>query len=368
MSAAGKNVDVVICFDTTGSMAPCLNEARKHIAQLVRRLFTDLPGIHIGLIAHGDYCDLSIEGSYLMKGVDLTTNQDELVNFVLTVSPTSGGDVPECQEYVLHKVQSFKWRLDAIKALVMVGDSYPHEVDENPGRLDWRKETAELAKMGVVIYSVQALNVGNHASHAFCKTMADCTHGYHLYLDQFSYIRDVILAVCLKQDNDARVQAFEQELVVRPAGLSKSMRQFFDTMLKRTPAAAHGYDSKVAHVAPPVGIHPCAPSKYQVLDVPMDCSIKQFVASQPGLTFKAGRGFYEFTKPEAIGKKKEIVLMAADGTLYEGEHARSIARISDESEKKKIHPAALVGYTAFVQSTSYNRKLIGGTRFLYQAV
>ena len=75
-----------------------------------------------------------------------------------------------------------------------------------------------------------------------------------------------------------------------------------------------------------------------MLDVPShpaSVSIKDFVATQPGLTFKAGRGYYEFTKPEAISKKKHIVLMADDGTLYEGDTARSIANIGDD-EKKKV--------------------------------
>ena len=38
------------------------------------------------------------------------------------------------------------------------------------------------------------------------------------------------------------------------------------------------------------------------------CSIKDFVQVH-ALLFKAGRGFYEFTKPEIISNKKEVVLV-----------------------------------------------------------
>jgi len=58
--------------------------------------------------------------------------------------------------------------------------------------------------------------------------------------------------------------------------------------------------------------------------------------------------------------------MAPDCTLYEGDTARTIAKIGDD-EKKKLKPNELDGFTCFVQSTSYNRVLVGGTRFLYLA-
>lgn len=37
-----------------------------------------------------------------------------------------------------------------------------------------------------------------------------------------------------------------------------------------------------------------------------------------------------------------------------------------DSHTARIRPAALDKYAVFVQSTSVNRKLVGGTRFLYE--
>lgn len=333
-------------------------------------------------MAHGDYCDEAT--TYVIKALDLTQDQQGLVTFLQTVGPTGGGDLPECYERVLHDTQRFAWRMDSIKALIMVGDAYPHEVDDctrnpinNPSRLDWRHEVRELKQMGVAIYSIQALanRSGHGAAHLFWKTLAEQTNGYHLYLDQFYAVRDVLLAVCLKQAGDERVQAFEQEMVQRPAGLSASMKAFFDTMLKRAPAAApapHQHRAAAAAAAvpagaAPAGVAPCPPAKYQVLDVLADGSIKSFVAGQPGLTFKAGNGYYEFTKPETISNKKAIVLMAADGTLYEGDAARAIAGIPAGAGDKKLVPGATpAGYRIFVQSSSVNRVLKAGTSLLYK--
>ena len=45
-----------------------------------------------------------------------------------------------------------------------------------------------------------------------------------------------------------------------------------------------------------------------MLDVDERCDIRSFVQDN-GLIFKPGRGFYEFTKPEKISDKKEVVLV-----------------------------------------------------------
>lgn len=53
---------------------------------------------------------------------------------------------------------------------------------------------------------------------------------------------------------------------------------------------------------------PVNPGRFQVLDVDQRQDIKTFVQKN-GLIFKAGRGFYEFTKAEKISDKKEVVLV-----------------------------------------------------------
>ena len=49
-------------------------------------------------------------------------------------------------------------------------------------------------------------------------------------------------------------------------------------------------------------------ARFQILDVDVRCDIRTFVQKE-GLIFKPGRGFYEFTKPEKISDKKEVVLV-----------------------------------------------------------
>ena len=53
------------------------------------------------------------------------------------------------------------------------------------------------------------------------------------------------------------------------------------------------------------GVFPCFS---QVLRIDTRMSIKDFVQMN-SLLFKTGRGFYEFTKPETVSHKKEVVLV-----------------------------------------------------------
>ena len=61
--------------------------------------------------------------------------------------------------------------------------------------------------------------------------------------------------------------------------------------------------------------------RFKILKVPKKCTIKQFVLSN-NLVFKVGRGFYEFTKPEIISHRKEVVLVDKEsGEMFTGQDA-----------------------------------------------
>ena len=119
-------------------------------------------------------------------------------------------------------------------------------------------------------------------------------------------------------------------------------------------------------------------TRFQILKVPKRCTIKQFVLSN-NLVFKTGRGFYEFTKPEIISHKKEVVLVdKKTGEMFSG---RDAARMigGDLSQfwvnnnitisagsGLRIPPTSFEKWRVFVQSTSYGRNLMAGTSFLYE--
>lgn len=356
--------DIVFSFDTTGSMSACINQVKKNLKSLVERLFRDIKDIRIGIIAHGDYCDENT--TYLMKHIDLTNDVEKIINFVTNVTSTCGGDYPEAYEYVLREVQKFSWSANKMRSLVMIGDAYPHSVETSKYKIDWRHEVDELNKMNINIYSVQALNSGRGESYTFYKQMALKTNGYHLFLDQFMYITDMFIAICYNQVSQEKVEEYEQEMKTKLGGLTKSMRVFFDSILKRK-SDLEEVEKEIEKYNPDDDkIMPCPPAKYQLMLVDNDITIKQYVVNN-GLTYKTGKGFYQFTKPEIIQPKKAIILRKKDTwELFEGKKARYIAKLNS-SVNKRFRPTDLPDYDVFIQSTSYTRKLVKNTYFLYQA-
>src|SRR5688572_28454907 len=126
-------IEVMFSFDTTGSMYPCLTQVRKKVYTSIKQLFKDLPGIKIGVFAHGDYCDSKI---YVTKHQALSAKPEPIVKFVEKVKPTYGGDYPEAYELVLHEARKIGWTPHAKKILVMIGDAIPHTPKQNPKKLD----------------------------------------------------------------------------------------------------------------------------------------------------------------------------------------------------------------------------------------
>lgn len=350
MEFTADPIDVVISFDTTGSMSSVLAQVRQKIKQTVERLMGELPDIHIGIIVHGDYCDAG--STYVTRHLDLTQDTVGITSFVERTPSTGGGDAPECYELVLHEAQELSWRPEARRVLVVIGDSMPHEVQDNPQHLDWRTEVAALAARGISIYSVQALN--HRVAHAFYREMAQASGGYHLSLGQFSEVTAMLLAICYRQHTDIKLLTYEQELV-REGRMSRSLKRAFATMREHPPTSEE--DAAELRAVPA--------DRFQVLEVGEPESIKAFV-QRNGLTFRTGKGFCEFKRTETIQASKEIVLQhRATGDFFTGLRARAMLGLPP-GETVRIRPAHLDDYRVFVQNKAHNRKLRGGMHLLYE--
>lgn len=347
-------IDVVISFDTTGSMSSVLAQVRQKIKQTVERLMGELPDIHIGIIVHGDYCDE--HSTYVTRHLDLTNDTVSITNFVERTPATGGGDAPECYELVLHEALELAWRPEARRVLVMIGDDVAHEPEHNPQHLDWRTEVAALADRGINIYAVQALN--RKYAQAFYKAMAETSNGFHLSLGQFSEITAMLIAICYRQHTDVKLLAYEQELQ-REGRMSRSLKSAFDTM------KGHRSTPVPAVVDGPVELHAVPADRFQVLEVGETETIKAFV-QRNGLTFRTGKGFCEFKRTETIQASKEIILQhIATGDFFTGTQARVMLGLP-LGGTARIRPAHLDEYRVFVQNKSHNRKLRGRTQLLYE--
>jgi hypothetical protein len=362
-----NDIEVVVSFDTTGSMYPCITQVRREVTSFIKRLFKEVPDLRIGVCSHGDYCDA--RSTYVFKKHELSTDQQDLVNFVNNCGNTYGGDAPECYELVLHEARNFNWSSDKHKVLILIGDDVPHgpserqNIDYNKGvGLDWRNELKCLLDMGVKVYGVQALN-RSHAD-SFYNEIAKITGGFRLELNQFSDTIDLIEAICYQQVGQDAVDTFVKSKV--DSGKANRTMVLNFTILTGKEVEFKSTEMKKRFYAKDLDAVPAG--RFQVLHVDEDCSIKEFVEDQ-GLRFKTGRGFYEFTKSTKIQDYKEVILEdKLTGDFFCGNKAREICGLPTGSGTVTFCPGKLTSdkYRVFVQSTSYNRKLIGGTKFLYE--
>lgn len=346
-------VDVVFSFDTTGSMYPCLAQVRRRLRETLSRLFKEIPGLRVGLIAHGDYCD---EGStYLSRTFELNRDVEALCRFVADVGPTGGGDLPEAYEHVLREARGLQWRAGAARVLVVIGDDVAHgpAYPQNRLRLDWRAEADALAGQGVTVYAVQALN-RKHAT-AFWRELAERGGGYHLPLHQLDHVTEMILAVCAKQQGPDALQQLERDVATQ-GRLTRGVGRIFDTLFEREHSALRAAPAKAE-----------VEGRFQVLDVDRDVAIRDFVQAM-GLVFQKGRGFYQWTKASTIQHYKEIVVFdRVTGDIFTNGAARELLGLPEGGGNIRVSPRYdRDRYEVFVQSTSVNRKLEAGTRFMYE--
>lgn len=349
---SAKPADILISFDTTGSMYPCLTQVRKDVEKTVTQLFADLPDLRIAIITHGDYCD----GGRAINILDFTTNQKKIIDFVKAAPATSGGDAPECYELVLAEARNLSWDDKRAKAFVLIGDDEPHPTTDyqNKRRLDWKTEARVLDGKGIAIYAVQAL--GRRHSEYFYEELAAISGTPKLELAQFAQSTQLLEAICYKQSD--KLPEFEALLRAKATStVDISLLNNLDRLAGRKVA------SKAAKRSD--GLIPVHPSRFQILRVDSKIPIKDFV-QENGLAFKTGRGFYELSKPVLIQSYKEIVLVdRKTGEMFSGDGARKLAGIPIGTNAN-VKPVALKDYKVFCQSTSNNRALLPNTDFMYE--
>lgn len=90
-------LDMVIAFDTTGSMCAYIEAVKLNIKKLIPKLFEQNSNLRIGLVAFGDYCDMPRKDEFgkAYQVCELTNDETRLIEFVTKAKKTSGGDVGE---------------------------------------------------------------------------------------------------------------------------------------------------------------------------------------------------------------------------------------------------------------------------------
>lgn len=156
-------LDMVIAFDTTGSMAEYIGAVRKEVSDLIPSLFKDNEDLRLGIVAFGDYCDMKSAKEFgdAYQCLMPTNRENDIIKFVMNTKDTSGGDGDEFYELVIKKiVEETPWREEATKAILLISDAEPHPLGYSyedyvvDNQIDWRKEAEKAALKKIKIDTV----------------------------------------------------------------------------------------------------------------------------------------------------------------------------------------------------------------------
>jgi hypothetical protein len=105
------------------------------------------------------------------------------------------------------------------------------------------------------------------------------------------------------------------------------------------------------------------PIDYMLLPVHKESVIKDYVESWTKEPYRVGSTYYQLVKAEKVQPYKGVILQdKLTGKLYGGDVSRKLLALP--SHEVKIEAASHPKYDIFINSTSTNRKLAGGTKIV----
>lgn len=123
--AQEHGLEIVVTMDSTGSMGGEIETVKKRILTIGTALLKKVPGTRFSIVS---YKDLGEE--YVVKGLPLTSDLDEVSVFLQGIRAGGGGDAPEAVEFGLQwAVQKNEFRPRALKVILVFGDQPPHNKD-----------------------------------------------------------------------------------------------------------------------------------------------------------------------------------------------------------------------------------------------
>ena len=176
-------LDMVIAFDTTGSMAEYIGAVRKEVSELVPRLFKYNQNLRLGIVAFGDYCDMmnATEFGKAYQCLMPTDNANDIIKFINQSKDTNGGDSDEFYELVIRKiVEETPWREDSIKFILLIADAAPHPIGYTyqdyvaRNQIDWRIEARNAKQKEIKIDTVSIRN------EPWYKELSEITNGVNV--------------------------------------------------------------------------------------------------------------------------------------------------------------------------------------------
>ena len=136
-----NGLDIVICFDSTGSMGGEIDGVKKNIAKIATTLFKLVPKARISLVTYRDTDDKDV-----VRILPLTANLQEMQSWLSRIEAGGGGDHPEAvDEGLSWSIKQNQFRSSARKVILIFGDAPPH-VESSGNKDSGQVRCVKLAK------------------------------------------------------------------------------------------------------------------------------------------------------------------------------------------------------------------------------
>ena len=214
--------DMIVAFDTTGSMSAYIEAVKKHVVELIPDLFSKNPDIRIGIVAFGDYCDMKSKNVFgkAYQSLDLTTDKEAIIKFVKNAYNTGGGDSDEFYELVIHKiVTETSWRKDAKKSVLLIADANPHPIGYSyqdrvkDNKISWKEEANKAAELGI---EFDTLSI-NPVYASWFNELSDMTNGVHAPFSSSNKTQEIFKMAAYSRGGDIAREAYESTLCMYEA-------------------------------------------------------------------------------------------------------------------------------------------------------
>ena len=206
-------LDMVIAFDTTGSMSSYIDQVKDHVRSLGPQLLKDNPNMRIGIVAFGDYCDMKRATVFgdAYQVLYPTNNEEDIISFVKNAKSTGGGDCDEFYELVIKKItEETPWREDATKTVLFIADSYPHKVGYSyrnivkNAQIDWKEEARKASEKGI-----QFDTISIHGSrYGWYEELSHITDGVYTWFKSSQKTSDYIKTVAYARGGETTKALF----------------------------------------------------------------------------------------------------------------------------------------------------------------
>jgi Mg-chelatase subunit ChlD len=143
----GRQVDIVLCLDTTNSMKDDIDEVRRALIPMLREIVSGFSSFRIGMVLYKDYYE-----EYLSRVIPFTGDFGEFQNRLNAIRVSGGRDIPEAVYEALYEgAVKFKWEAER-KFIILIGDAPPHP--RQRGKISKEMVDREVRERGIRVHTI----------------------------------------------------------------------------------------------------------------------------------------------------------------------------------------------------------------------